>query len=117
MSSSQAVLYLVCYDIRDPKRLTRVHRFLRNHGFPVQYSVFTVPLTPRRAEWLQDELAELIAPHKDDVRLYPLPANPERVTYGRQMFPEGVLLLSAGGDLLRPGDRRSSRRQRRMNEH
>ena len=113
MSSSQPVLHLVCYDIRNPKRLIRVHRFLRNHGFPLQYSVFTVPLTPRQAEWLTGELDELINPKRDDVRLYPLPAQPDRISFGRQTFPDGVMLLSPGGDLLRPGGRRAGSRARR----
>lgn len=39
MSTGRPVLHLVCYDIRDPKRLLRVHRFLRSQGFPLQYSV------------------------------------------------------------------------------
>lgn len=32
--------YLVCYDIRHPKRLRRVHRVLTGYGLPWQYSVF-----------------------------------------------------------------------------
>jgi len=110
MSDSAPRLTLVCYDIRDPRRLIRVHRFLRNEGFPVQYSVFTVPLTPRRLKWLLGELTELIDERVDDVRAYPLPTDPERVTYGRQRFPDGVMLLSAGGDLLHPGCKPRRRR-------
>lgn len=32
--------YLVCYDIRDPRRLQRVHKVLKGYGHPWQYSVF-----------------------------------------------------------------------------
>jgi CRISPR-associated protein Cas2 len=32
--------YLVCYDIREPKRLRRVHRVCKGYGEPWQYSVF-----------------------------------------------------------------------------
>jgi CRISPR-associated protein Cas2 len=32
--------YLVCYDIRDPKRLRRVHRVIKDYGEPWQFSVF-----------------------------------------------------------------------------
>jgi len=32
--------YLVCYDIRDPKRLRKVHRLMKAYGEPWQYSVF-----------------------------------------------------------------------------
>jgi CRISPR-associated protein Cas2 len=32
--------YLVCYDIRDPKRLRRVHQVMKGFGAPWQFSVF-----------------------------------------------------------------------------
>lgn len=103
MSSSQAVLHLVCYDICDPQRLLRVNRFLRDQGVPLQYSVFAVPLTPRQADRLTGELEALINPRQDDVRIYPLPAEPDLVSFGLQTFPDGVMLLSNSADLLRPG--------------
>jgi CRISPR-associated protein Cas2 len=38
--------YLVCYDIRNPNRLRRVHRVLKGFGEPWQYSVFYCVLKP-----------------------------------------------------------------------
>ncbi len=32
--------FLVCYDIRDPRRLYRVHKVMKGYGEPWQYSVF-----------------------------------------------------------------------------
>lgn len=32
--------YLVCYDIRDDKRLRRIHKLMKAYGEPWQYSVF-----------------------------------------------------------------------------
>ena len=32
--------YLVCYDIREAKRLRRVHKVMKGFGEPWQYSVF-----------------------------------------------------------------------------
>lgn len=32
--------YLVCYDIRDPKRLRHVHKTMKGYGESWQYSVF-----------------------------------------------------------------------------
>ncbi len=78
----------------------RVHRHLRNEGLPLQCSVFTVRLTIRRQAMLMLDLAELIEPSEDDVRLYPLPENGERVRLGQQMFPEDVMLIAKGGNLL-----------------
>ena len=37
MADNQAGLYLIAYDIADPKRLSRVHRALKREGLPVQY--------------------------------------------------------------------------------
>ena len=32
--------YLVCYDIRDDKRLRKVHKTMRDFGDHLQYSIF-----------------------------------------------------------------------------
>lgn len=42
--------YLLAYDIRDPRRLRRVHQVAKAWGYPLQYSVFVCDLT--RAELL-----------------------------------------------------------------
>jgi CRISPR-associated protein Cas2 len=36
--------YLAAYDIRDPKRLRRVHKMMKAFGWPMQYSVFICDL-------------------------------------------------------------------------
>jgi CRISPR-associated protein Cas2 len=40
------IRYLVAYDISHPRRLRRVHRIAKDHGEPLQYSVFVCNLTP-----------------------------------------------------------------------
>jgi CRISPR/Cas system-associated endoribonuclease Cas2 len=40
MAMHQSVLFLISYDIADPKRLTRIHRLLKKQGLPV--TVFRV---------------------------------------------------------------------------
>jgi CRISPR-associated protein Cas2 len=92
MSFSEAHLYLICYDIADPRRLQRVHAFLRRHAMPVQYSVFLARLTERRLLNLLADLARRIDPRSDDVRAYPIPHEAEAVTMGRQYLPPGVVL-------------------------
>lgn len=99
MAANQRQLWLISYDIADPKRLMRVHRWLKGCGLPVQYSVFTVSMTLRELRRLIKDLSARISPTKDDIRFYPLPANPKQVCLGMQIFPEGVYLLESGVDL------------------
>ncbi|HNZ49072.1 MAG TPA: CRISPR-associated endonuclease Cas2 [Candidatus Hydrogenedentes bacterium] len=57
--------YLVCYDIRDPKRLRRIHRILRGYGEAWQYSVFFCVLKDIDRVRLQADIEEEIN-HKED---------------------------------------------------
>jgi CRISPR-associated protein Cas2 len=98
MAIHQPRLHLICYDIADPRRLGRVHRFLTRHAVPVQYSVFIVHASAAQVAALLVELGRLIHPRQDDVRCYPLPARLEFDRRGRQLLPEGVQL--AGQDVV-----------------
>lgn len=42
---AERVRYLVAYDIRDPRRLRRVHKAVKDFGYALQYSVFVCDLT------------------------------------------------------------------------
>mgnify|MGYP000653098870 CR=1 FL=1 len=37
--------YVVCYDVREPKRLRKMHHTLLGYGDPLQYSVFVCDLS------------------------------------------------------------------------
>ncbi len=50
--------YLVCYDIRHPKRLRRVHQVMKGYGEPWQYSVFFCRLKDIDRVRLQADLQE-----------------------------------------------------------
>ena len=100
MSATAQSRWLVAYDIADKRRLGRVHRFLRREGLPVQYSVFTARLTERKLQRVLAGLAALIHAGGDDLRVYPLPAQQEQVALGRQMFPDDVMLLDDGINLM-----------------
>ncbi|MGC8791850.1 MAG: CRISPR-associated endonuclease Cas2 [Bryobacteraceae bacterium] len=91
MSASQVRLYLISYDISDPRRLHRVYAFLKRHAMPVQYSVFLAWLSERRLLSLLGEINRRIDPRCDDVRAYPLLADCKAVTTGRLYFPDGVV--------------------------
>jgi CRISPR-associated protein Cas2 len=86
--------YLVCYDISDERRLTRVYSLMKQRGIHVQYSVFHCRLTWPELVELKGRLRELIDEKEDDVRVYPLPAAPKVMVLGRgDRVPEGVSLF------------------------
>ncbi|MBX6323926.1 MAG: CRISPR-associated endonuclease Cas2 [Rhodospirillaceae bacterium] len=88
--------YLVCYDIAEsPRRLARVRRGLVAVAAPVQYSVFLGQFTPAERAHVLRRLAILIDPRRDDVRLYPVPADPLVEVLGRPVLPPGVFSAAA----------------------
>ena len=90
MATFQRRLHVVCYDITEPKRLLRVHRYLRRRGLRVQYSVFVVHTHTRGLLQILLDLQELIDPRSDDIRSYPLPTRLDYTHIGRALLPEGV---------------------------
>lgn len=50
--------YLVCYDIRDPKRLRKVHKVMKGYGESWQYSVFFCVLKEIDRVRMQTDLEE-----------------------------------------------------------
>src|SRR5438132_606902 len=68
---SDSKWYLVCYDIRDPKRLRKVAKTCAGYGERLQYSVFRLWLDSRQIQQLRWELTELLDP-ADDVIFIPL---------------------------------------------
>ncbi len=104
MMALQRHLYLICYDIaEDPKRLARVARYLSKFAFRVQYSVFVGSFFDHSLEGVLRDLGDIIDPRKDDVRCYPLPDQAEVVLMGPQIFPEDILLIQNGRNILRLG--------------
>ncbi len=103
MADNQAHLYLVAYDIADPKRLVRVHSVLKKQGLPLQYSVFTVVIKRKALLRLLSTLAALIHLGQDDIRCYRLPSSTEMHTLGKQIFPEDVMLFTNGINRLLGG--------------
>jgi CRISPR-associated protein Cas2 len=54
--------YLICYDIRDPKRWRKAHKLLKGYGETLQYSIFRCRLTQRDREKLRWKLEQILAP-------------------------------------------------------
>lgn len=84
--------HIISYDIADPKRLKRIHRFLKKVALPLQYSVFLIEADAKRIEQLKAQLATMIHPRADDIRIYPLPNQPDWCALGKPLWDEGMLL-------------------------
>ncbi len=60
-------VYLVCYDISDDKRRTRVYKALRGAGQHVQFSVFRCVLSDLQLALLEAELDDAIDTRSDQI--------------------------------------------------
>jgi len=94
--------YLVCYDIQDQQRLSRVFRHLKGRAFHLQYSVFLGRFTWAGLKELKASLKGFINERKDDIRIYPLPLRGRVVVMGMgARLPEGAEIYEEG--LCLPG--------------
>lgn len=82
--------YLVCYDIREPKRLRRAAKKIEGYGHRLQYSVFRCWLSPTQLQSLRWELTQQLET-EDDVLFIPLCENCVRhleTTHSSQKKPD-----------------------------
>lgn len=83
--------YLICYDIKDEKRLIKVHKYLKGRCLKLQYSVFYGYLDWKELCEVKETLSQLINEQEDDIRIYPLPSKPKVIIMGQgDRIPEGV---------------------------
>ena len=75
--------YIVSYDISDPKRLRRVHKSVRDFGWPMQYSVFICDLDSVELLMLKQEIGSIINHSEDSVAFVNLGPPQHR---GRECF-------------------------------
>jgi CRISPR-associated protein Cas2 len=98
--------WLVCYDIADKRRLSRVHKILKREGATVQYSAFSVRASATGVDQLLTRIKAEIDQRADDVRAYHLPESCEVWMLGAQAMPEGIMIeASAATRLLLAGER------------
>lgn len=69
--------YLVCYDVRDDKRLRRIHRLMKAYGEPWQYSVFYCTLKAIDRVRLENAAREVLNLKEDQLLIVDLGANEE----------------------------------------
>lgn len=91
MSEHAQTSWLVTYDMRCPRRLARVFRFLKGEGIAVQYSVFSVQASPVEMEAMMVRLTKLVDPD-DDLRAYHLPDRHWQARLGQPKMPADVWL-------------------------
>ena len=92
--------YLVCYDIRHPKRLRRVHKVLKGYGESWQFSIFFCVLKDIDRVRLQADLEERMNLKEDQTVILDLGPNERKarkaVTVIGQPLPEqdsGVVVV------------------------
>ncbi|MEM7395772.1 MAG: CRISPR-associated endonuclease Cas2 [Verrucomicrobiota bacterium] len=66
-------LYLVCYDVADPRWLRRTAKIVEAYGRRVQKSVFECRLTLSQLKKLFEELQHVMNAKEDHVLAYALP--------------------------------------------
>jgi CRISPR-associated protein Cas2 len=68
----ESTRYVICYDVTDPKRRTRLSKCLDGYGDRVQFSVFEAVLDKLLFASLQQDAEEIIDPLMDRVSIFPL---------------------------------------------
>lgn len=69
---SQRTRYLLAYDIRDTRRLRRVHQVAKTYGDPLQYSVFICDLTRSELLLLSRDLRSEMDSDRDSIAIFDL---------------------------------------------
>jgi CRISPR-associated protein Cas2 len=69
--------FLVCYDVRDARRLRRVHKLMKAYGEAWQYSVFYCTLKDIDRVRLENALREELNLKEDQVLIVDLGGNEE----------------------------------------
>lgn len=89
---SHAQRWLIAYDIKNPKRLAKVGRYINKEAVRMQYSIYVLAGTRRKMDEVSAELEKLINPKEDDVRVYPMGENTRLWGLGTQFILDGNIL-------------------------
>jgi CRISPR-associated protein Cas2 len=65
-----SMLVIVCYDISDDSKRTRLYKWLHGYGTPIQRSVFECGLRANELDRVRRYLRRVADPRVDGVRLY-----------------------------------------------
>ncbi len=64
--------YVIAYDIRNEKRLRRLHYALKKEAVPLQKSVFLLHADMEQRNRVKAEIQSRVSTREDDVRIYPV---------------------------------------------
>lgn len=95
LSHSHAQRWLLAYDIREPRRLSRVCRYLSVEATRLQYSVYLLKGGRHQIEPIIQRVKNLIDEKNDDVRIYPITESTRIWGLGTQFDDQGVTLCDA----------------------
>lgn len=82
--------FIISYDIRLPKRLRRLQRWLKRYAFALQESVFIFAGTLPAWEQLKCGIQNRIKIAEDDVRVYQLSKSSTLTFYSASPWPEDI---------------------------
>lgn len=88
--------YVVCYDIREPKRLRRVHKLMKAFGEAWQYSVFYCTLKAIDRVRMENALREILNLKQDQVLILDLGANEDAARESSTFMGPGMPEAEAG---------------------
>lgn len=88
--------HLIAYDIADPRRLRKAHRYLIQHTIPLQNSVFLHIGSSDQARQCFETLCKMLNAKQDNLRCYPLPNSSIIHSLGKPALPEGIILGGVG---------------------
>ena len=75
--------YVVAYDIRNAKRLRRIHNTMKEFGYPLQFSVFICDLDAIEKVALRQQIGDIINHRADSIAIVDLGEVDRR---GRECF-------------------------------
>jgi len=84
--------FLICYDIKDVKRLQALYRFVSKFAIPVQYSVFYFNNNAEFIELLTEPINDIIKQDEDDIRIYRINMKKKFITLGKHIIAPGVTI-------------------------
>ncbi len=92
--------FVVAYDIREPKRLRRVHEVVKGYGYPMQYSVFICDLSDREKIGLKGDLRDVMDQSVDSVAFIDLGEPGTRGVDSFEFMGTRQVLPPAGGAMI-----------------